>query len=231
MSRNVPLKKPSKLQRNLESNSLKNKPLPPQRWLCTSAPALLGFCKLVPVCWMFVSCVILQSNILHIQEWYSGDCSGKACDHIWLGRSVWVLLAITRHGDFWKFGINEGGLLADVCEAKWLNVQSKQRQKCSWQDFSYDVVRRKTDKNLHRGSSPLSTKARKDAKSRDWCFSSTHLSHIFKVVVSFLQGPGSVEGFPHPRVFAEERFTVVLDPVYHLDEAQRIEAHPSRCIF
>lgn len=49
----------------------------------------------------------------------------------------------------------------------------------------------------------------------------THLSDIFKVVVPFLQGPGSVKGFPHAGVFAEERFAVVLDPVYHLDETKR----------
>lgn len=49
----------------------------------------------------------------------------------------------------------------------------------------------------------------------------THLSDIFKVVVSFLEGPGSVKGFPHAGVFAEEGFAVVLDPVYHLRETKQ----------
>lgn len=61
---------------------------------------------------------------------------------------------------------------------------------------------------------------KKDPKFCDWCLSDTHLSHIFEVVVSFLQGPGSVQGLAHAGVFAEEGFAVVLDPVYHLDKAK-----------
>lgn len=37
----------------------------------------------------------------------------------------------------------------------------------------------------------------------------------------FLEGPGPVKGFPHAGVLAEERFAVVLDPVYHLREAKQ----------
>lgn len=75
-----------------------------------------------------------------------------------------------------------------------------------------------SDKNLHRGEVQRHEKTQNPVS---WCLADTHLSHIFKVVVSFLQGPSSVKGFPHAGVFAEERFTVVLDPVYHLDEAKR----------
>ena len=48
----------------------------------------------------------------------------------------------------------------------------------------------------------------------------THLSYVLKVVVSLLQGSGSVEGLPHTRVFAEERLAVVLYPVHHLQERE-----------
>lgn len=59
----------------------------------------------------------------------------------------------------------------------------------------------------------------------------THLSYIFKVVVSLLQGSGSVQGFPYTSVFAEESFTVVFYPVHHLDERETQPSssdHPSR---
>lgn len=48
----------------------------------------------------------------------------------------------------------------------------------------------------------------------------THLSYVFKVVVSFLQGSGSVKGFPDSGVFAEESLAVVFYPVHHLDERE-----------
>lgn len=82
-------------------------------------------------------------------------------------------------------------------------------------DLCYDVMRSESSV-----AASLKHKGMKDTKYRDWCFSDNHLRHIFKVVVSFLQRPGSVKGFPHAGVFAEERFAVVLDPVYHLDEAK-----------
>lgn len=46
-----------------------------------------GVLKPVSVCCMFVSDVILRSEIPQIQQRYSGDHSGKACVLIWLGRS------------------------------------------------------------------------------------------------------------------------------------------------
>lgn len=48
----------------------------------------------------------------------------------------------------------------------------------------------------------------------------TYLSYVFKVVVSLLQGSGSVKGFPHAGVFAEEGLAVVLDPVHHLNDTE-----------
>lgn len=75
--------------------------------------------------------------------------------------------------------------------------------------------------------------------------SDAHLSHIFEVVVSLLQGPGSVQGLAHAGVLAEEGLAVVLDPVYHLDESKKRSARlknlhrrlklilliPAACIF
>lgn len=46
----------------------------------------------------------------------------------------------------------------------------------------------------------------------------THLSYVFKVIMSFLQGSGSVKGFPNTSVFAEESLSMVFYPVHHLDE-------------
>lgn len=48
----------------------------------------------------------------------------------------------------------------------------------------------------------------------------THLSYVFEVVVSFLQGSGSVKGFPNASVFAEESLAMVFYPVHHLDERE-----------
>lgn len=53
----------------------------------------------------------------------------------------------------------------------------------------------------------------------------TNLSYVFKVVVSFLQGSGSVKGFPNTSVFAEESFAVVFYPVHHL-ERERTQRSP-----
>lgn len=63
----------------------------------------------------------------------------------------------------------------------------------------------------------MNERTEKFSKFGDWLLCETHLSDIFEVVVSFLQGPGSVKGLPHARVLAEERLAVVLDPVYHLE--------------
>lgn len=54
----------------------------------------------------------------------------------------------------------------------------------------------------------------------------THLSYVFKIVVSFLQGSGSVEGFPDAGVFAEESLTVVFYPVHHLNNRREHNNHP-----
>ena len=46
----------------------------------------------------------------------------------------------------------------------------------------------------------------------------THLSDIFKVIVSFLQGSSSMKGLPNACVLAEEGLAVVFYPVHHLEE-------------
>lgn len=87
ISRNVPLKRPSKLQLTVKATVWKrnrflgNADSAPQHQLDS------GVLKPVSVSCMFVSDVILRSEIPQIQQRYSGDHSGKACDLIWLGRS------------------------------------------------------------------------------------------------------------------------------------------------
>lgn len=47
----------------------------------------------------------------------------------------------------------------------------------------------------------------------DWM---ANLSNFLKVFMAFLQGSGAMQRLPHPRVFAEKRLTVVLNPVKNL---------------
>lgn len=56
-------------------------------------------------------------------------------------------------------------------------------------------------------------------KKSNW----THLSNIFEVIVSFLQGSGSVKWLPNTRVFAKESLAVVFYPVHHLEEREHAE--------
>jgi len=44
----------------------------------------------------------------------------------------------------------------------------------------------------------------------------SHLCHLLKVIMAFLEGSGSVQGFAHTCVFTEESLPVVLYPVNHL---------------